>query len=124
MNYVIHCADEPIGTLVESAADRSMGVIRGRFVPLTAYEKVRPIFRLFAQAAWTQPTDEDLLHRYYRERDALPLSVATATGLPVAVEWVHIEDYTEEAGGEPTHEAVFVVSSPAFFEDGALWEMP
>ena len=47
--------------------------------------------------------------------------MTTTTGLPVAVEWVHIYDYTEESDDDSSPEVEFVVSSSTFFDDACLW---
>jgi hypothetical protein len=50
MAYLILCDGEPIGTMVNPGADPPMGMVHGPFKPFPAYERVRPVFRLFAEA--------------------------------------------------------------------------
>jgi hypothetical protein len=57
-----------------------MGMAHSPVKPFPAYERVRPVFRLFAEATGAtvaHGSDEEKLARYYRERDALHLEVTT-----------------------------------------------
>src|SRR5690242_14843537 len=104
--------------MVEPGADPPMGMVHGPFKPAPAYRKVQPIFRLFTEATWVtqgQKPDEDKLARYYRERDALHLSVTTAAGLPVPVAWVHVGDAAQEVGEEEGYYAEFNVPPDPIF---------
>jgi len=132
MDYLIIHDDEPIGRIVEPGADHPMGVVQGPFVPLPAYERVRSVFRLFAETMLADPTGNtiDARDRYYRELDALHLSVTTADGRPVPTSSVYVEDYSEELGDDG-YEGVFVVPphpifepSGTFFEDDHYWDGP
>jgi hypothetical protein len=93
-------------------ADQSMGMVHGLFQPLPAYERVRSVFRLFPEAS-----DDASFARYYRERDALDLTVTTQAGLPVPAAWVHIYDLAQEVGDETGYAAEFNVGKYKFFSD-------
>ena len=74
-----------------------MGVARGRFTPSPAYERVRPVFRMYVEAQReTGTSDENLIAAYYRRRDALGLTVETDDGKPIPASTVHIEDMMDE----------------------------
>jgi len=129
MNYLIIHDDTPIGRIVEPVADHSMGVVQGPFVPFQAYERVRAVFRLFAetQASGAQDTPEKLAH-YHGELDALHLSVSTADGRLIPIIAAHVEDYSVELG-EDGYEGFFVVEpnplfapSGSFFDDPRYWD--
>ncbi len=114
MDYLIIHNKEAIGKVVEPKADVTMGVVFGAFVPFPTYEGVRPVFRIFAEAVGTtlagmSQTDGVKLDRYYRERDALDLSVTTITGLPVETLWIGIVDFSESLGDD-RYEAEFCVA--------------
>ena len=117
MDYLILCEGEPIGTMVNPAADHTMGMVHGPFWPLPAYEKVRTVFRLFAEA-----TDDAQHKHYYRKRDALNLTVTTAAGRSVPAAWVHIYDLAEDAGNATGYEAEFNVDDYRFFFDQRTWD--
>jgi hypothetical protein len=97
--YRVLCDGELIGTSALESRDAGMGTAIGQFTPTAAYQRVRPIFRLFAQAQRdTGPADGQLLTEYYRSRDALALSVETDNGIVVPTTVVHIADFEEEVG--------------------------
>lgn len=86
---------ELIGEVEAPRTYEAMGMTSGPFTPYRAYETVQPIFRLF--------TTTDNRQQYYRERDALNLSVVTHDGCAVPTNWVHIIDYSEEMDGEDAY---------------------
>ena len=78
-----------------------MAIASGEFVPGSAYERVRPVFRPYAEAQRDDGTvDEEMLNRIRRERDALALRVVGTDGTDLPVELVMIYDFGEEAGAE------------------------
>ena len=101
MAYTIRCRGEAIGTTAFEYFDDGMSVAFGAFRPAAAYERVRAIFRLYAEAipsTSAQAADEEKLAQYYRERDALDLEVVDAAGRVIPTGFVHICDFVEEAG--------------------------
>src|SRR5687768_8619838 len=79
IEFSILLDEEAIGTLVAWQGDDGMGVIYGRFIPLPAYERVRPLFRRYTTATRPQVAEDNQeeLDRYYAERDAHDFSVWT-----------------------------------------------
>ena len=92
-----------------------MGLACGSFVPAPGYERLRPVFRIFADSqSETGPADPDALARYYRERDKLNLAVVRPDGTLVRTSVVHICDFSEESG-EDAYEIEVHVEDPSFF---------
>ncbi|WNG36860.1 hypothetical protein F0U61_26695 [Archangium violaceum] len=113
-----------IGVSDLETGDPSMGVALGRFHPSPLYETVRPVFMLYRRATDPQAegrsADEALLTRYYQERDALGLSVRSASGESVGTQWVHIDDYSDDLGMEGLEVSIAVDDSKTherFFPD-------
>lgn len=82
--------------------DPSLGRARGRFRPGVGYDLVQPVFQLFAEAIPTpggKVADAEKLHRYYRSRDALGLSLEDDAGRAIRTSSIHIADYSALAGG-------------------------
>ncbi|MDB4878443.1 MAG: hypothetical protein JWM41_4889 [Gemmatimonadetes bacterium] len=77
-----------------------LGRAWGAFRPGLGYELVQPVFRLFADAVPRSgsPTDDAMLARYHKSRDALALALFDAEGHPIHMSAVHIADYTVEEG--------------------------
>jgi len=125
MDYLIIYNDEPIGKVVEPGADFSMGVVHGPFVPFPAYEKVRLVFRIYAELVDTGQAHGEKLQQYYKKRDVLTrhLTITTITGLPVETLWIDIDDFSEYLGDEG-YEAHFCVAyaDGAFFSNASLWD--
>ncbi len=101
MMYNILWAGKCIGTTNLVGIDSGMGVALGTFSPTPAYNEVRPVFRLYAQAMIAQdkgiPYDE-ILNDYCKKRDALRLSLETAAKHMIPVEWIDIIDLLDETG--------------------------
>src|SRR4051794_29113914 len=99
MEYRITADGEVIGTSCLERCDPSMGVVDGVFVPSPAYERVRAVFRLYADAG-TSVANQDTakLEAYYAARDALHLGVETEEGVQLPVIMVHVTDYSPEIG--------------------------
>jgi hypothetical protein len=94
-----------------------MGTAMGRFTPMAAYEKVRPVFRLFAEAQRdTGPADERMITDYYRSRAALVLTLETEDGEMIPTTVVHIADFMAEVD-ETACEVEVHISDPSFFEE-------
>jgi hypothetical protein len=89
---------EAIGHSDLSGQDEAMGVAFGDFEPLPAYEAVRPIFLLYVEAVDGHglSVDEEKRARYFRERDALHLTLRDARGHIIPTDWIHIVDYGQE----------------------------
>jgi len=66
MRYRVVYDSEVIGTSDLAACDGSMGVIFGDFVPTPAYERVRAVFRMFAENCDDQ--DPARYESYYAAR--------------------------------------------------------
>jgi hypothetical protein len=117
-NFRVLCGREVIGTSALEDRDPAMGIARGRFMPCPAYERVRPVFRMFVEAQRaTGPADENLMAAYYRSRDGLGLAVETDSGKPIPATTVHIEDMMDE-GDETACEVEVHVSDASFFISG------
>jgi hypothetical protein len=83
-------------------AEPGLGRAWGSFRPGLGYELVQPVFRLFSRAVPrgddAAATDDDMLERYYKARDALRLELHDADGRVIHTSAIHIADYTVEAG--------------------------
>ena len=118
MRYVIRCAGMIIGHSELTERDESMGVALGAFHPALDYERVQPIFRLFAEASpetSAQATDEEKLARYYAARDTLGLQLVEPSGRVILTDTIHIADYSLEAGPDAM-EVEVTLSDPRFFQ--------
>ncbi len=102
--YVVYVGDEPLGSSFLEHRDPNMGVAFGVFAPAPAYERIRWVFRLFAEAQpanANQEADAAKLSRYYSERDKLNLRLIGPATHPIATSFIHIEDFMAEAGEVP-----------------------
>jgi hypothetical protein len=102
--FTLYLGEQPLGQSDLENIDEGMGVVWGTFHPTPAYESVRPIFRRFANSlghSSARPDDNSELARYYRERDALRLTLRDAAGQLLFTSFIHIEDLSEEAPGDP-----------------------
>ena len=99
--YNILQAGKCIGTTNLVSIDSGMGVVLGTFSSTPAYDKVRPVFRLYTQAMIAQnkgiPCDE-ILNAYFKKRDALRLSLETSAKRLIPVEWIDVVDLLDETG--------------------------
>lgn len=94
--FRILCGEDEIGCSRLEDRDEGMGTISGSFRPTRGYEKVRRIFRLFTDSQMDAGiVNEQMLAQYYRERDALDLTVRTDGGTPIPVATVHISDFSD-----------------------------
>jgi hypothetical protein len=102
-SFTLCLGDEPLGHSDLENFDEGMGVAWGTFHPTAAYESVRAIFRRYINALGhsSAGADELELARYYRERDALPLILLNPAGQPLSTSFLHIEDFSAEAPGDP-----------------------
>jgi hypothetical protein len=99
MRYRVLYEHEVIGTTDLATCDPSMGVIYGDFIPTTAYERVRHVFRLYATAGTVLGNqDEAKLNAYYAARDALDLRIESGGGFQCPISTVHVEDLSVELG--------------------------
>jgi hypothetical protein len=76
MNFTLLLGDEPMGTSALEHFDSDMGVARGKFFPLPAYEVVRKVFHRYSAALAETSAgapDAESVASFYDERDALPL---------------------------------------------------
>ena len=97
MRFQIYSGETMIGQSDLDKLDPSMGIASGDFLPSESYKNVQPILHLYVEAtANTIDRDSEMLDRYYQERDNLYLSVKVPNGGTVPVQWVHIEDFSEE----------------------------
>lgn len=116
-HYRICCDDELIGVSDLESLDPGMGTATGKFTPAPGYERVRNVFRLFAEAHRdTGPPDPEKLASYYQARDLLALTVETSSGEVVSVDLVHIADFRDSID-ESACEVEIHVSDASFFDD-------
>jgi hypothetical protein len=106
--YRVMRQGQTIGTSRLEKADLGMGVAFGEFEPLPAYESVRAIFHLFADAQG----DAAMLRRYYEERDSLNLTLEDEQGHQFVTNWIHIYDFEDL-----DRELEVQTADPAFWED-------
>lgn len=87
-------AGQPLGVTRLEGRDPDKGMAYGTFLPLEAYNRVRPIFRLFVQALRGngRTPDNELLTQYYRARDALHLTLESERGTTIPTVSIHIID--------------------------------
>ena len=115
--YHVLCNGELIGTSGLESRDVGMGTAIGQFTPTAAYQRVRPVFRLFAEAQRdTGPADKRMIADYYRSRDALALTLETEGGVVIPTTVVHIADFMAEID-ETACEVEVHISDPSFFEE-------
>jgi len=81
--------------------DPAVGRAWGEFRPGLGYDLVQPVFLLFSQAVARDGsrTDQALLERYHRSRDALHLELQDDRGQNIRTSAIHIADYSGESGG-------------------------
>ena len=82
--------------------DPALGRARGKFRPGVGYDLVQPVFQLFSEAIPTpggKVADQEKLHRYYRSRDALGLTLEDDEGRTIRTSSIHISDYSKRADG-------------------------
>ena len=80
-----------------------MGVATGRWVPMPAYEEVRPLFQELADAEPAyqySPVDEAALAERRVRVQALALRLETAEGRAIETGWIDLRDYSAIAGDE------------------------
>lgn len=112
---VLH-GDEVIGTSSLEVRDAGMGMARGRFLPTPAYQGVRGVFRIFADAQREAgPASEELVARYYEARDGLALRLESDEGHAVPVGFVHIEDVVEDDDDASECEVEVEILDASFF---------
>jgi hypothetical protein len=101
MRFTVIYAGTPIGSANLEEIDASMGIAAGAFEPAPDYERVRHVFRKYADAHRDDGSiDQALLDRMYQELEVLNLRVVGPDGADLAVEWVMIYDFGEEAGAD------------------------
>jgi hypothetical protein len=113
--YRILCNGEVIGSSDLEHRDESLGEAAGDFEPTAAYEKVRPVFRLFieARADGESEPDPKKLAAYDAARDKLLLQVQDADGRVLAGAGVAVLDYSEgKADGGPPYEVEVYFATP------------
>ncbi len=104
MKFEIRCNDAMIGHSDLEAVDLGMGILHGEFLPLAAYESVRPIFQLFGDAspdtAHLKSGDSAKLQAFREQVAELELEVWHRSGENLPVAEVHIYDFSSELGPE------------------------
>lgn len=95
--YRVMYAGQPLGVTRLEGRDPEKSMAYGTFLPLQAYERVRPIFRLFVQALRGngRTPDDALLAQYYRTRDALHLTLQDDHGATIPTVAIQILDLRE-----------------------------
>ena len=101
--YRVMYAGQPLGVTRLEGRDPEKSMAYGTFLPLEAYDRVRPIFRLFVQALRGngRTPDDALLAQYYRTRDALHLTLEDDHGVTVptvAIQILDMRDVWESEG--------------------------
>jgi len=96
LRYRVLCNGEPIGSSDLEDRDESNGVAVGLFVPTPAYERVRPVFRLFIEAHADGESEPDVakLSAYEAARADLELVVTDASGDPLPAAGVVVLDFS------------------------------
>lgn len=92
--YRVMYAGQPLGVTQLEGRDPQKSMAYGTFLPLAAYDHVRPIFWLFAQALRGngRTPDNALLAQYYRSRDALHLTLESERGVVIPTVAIQIID--------------------------------
>ena len=100
MRFQIYSGETPIGQSDLDKIDSSMGIATGKFLPTENYKNVQPVFHLYIEAtidaAGQSLEKQEMIGRYYQERDNLHLTVRVPNGETVPVQWVHVEDFSAE----------------------------
>ena len=97
MRFQIFSRDLLIGSSDMEYLDPPMGIASGAFLPAPSYQSVQAVFRVYSEAGVSAADqDEEMLERYYRERDALNLTVQLGDGKAIPVQCVHIDDFSVE----------------------------
>ncbi len=115
--FAVKMGDVTVGWSDLKSRDSGMGIASGTFRPAPAYDLVQPILRLFAEShgeTSAQPVDEAKLARYFAARDRLGLSLHAPDGKAIPTKFVHIADFTVEAGPESLQIDVAVTSPSAW----------
>jgi len=89
MRYSVLLDGSEIGNSDLEHCDRSMGIAFGLFVPTGDYQKVQPVFQLFADG-----NHQD----YYQKRDLLNLELRLNGTRFVPTNCIHIVDHSLELG--------------------------
>ncbi len=97
MRFLIFSRNLLVGSSDLENLDPPMGIASGVFLPAAGYQSVQSVFRIYSEASLTEANqNSEMFDRYYRERDALNLTVQLHTGKAVPVHCVHIEDFSVE----------------------------
>lgn len=114
--YRVMYAGQPLGVTELEGRDPEKGMAYGTFLPLPAYDRVRPIFHLFVQALRGngRAPDDALLAQYYRARDALHLTLQTDSGVTIPTIAIQILDMRGVWDVEGCAIEVWI-SDPTFF---------
>ena len=113
--FEIREAGRLIGHSAFEHFDTGMGVATGAFIPAEGYARVRPIFRLFAEASSStsaEPEDEAKMTDFRRAADQLRLELIGPQGELIPTTFVHIYDFSVE-GGADAYEVEAQVSNRA-----------
>ena len=115
--------ERPIGMIQPVGADRSTGVIVGRFKPLPDYEQVGSLFRQITSATILSlpEMDQEAMAPLLSARDALNLSVITAGGRPVPMQELLVYDAAGIDAEPNGYGAEFAVTLEGFFDDPRYW---
>lgn len=118
--YRVMYAGQPLGVTKLEGRDPAKRMAYGTFLPLPAYDRVRPIFRLFVQALRGngRAPDDALLTQYYRARDALHLTLETERGATIPTLAIQIIDMRGVWDSEGCALEVWI-TDPAFFRADA-----
>ena len=117
MRYTVQAAGMNLGHSELLDRDEGLGVAAGTFVPGPDYTQVQRIFRLFTESnaeSSAEPTDEQMLARYYAAREALDLRLLDPRGREIGTKSIHIVDYSVELGPEAM-EIDVTITDPAFW---------
>jgi hypothetical protein len=119
MTYTLRMRGIIIGKSDLEQADASAHIARGRFRRGLGYELVQPIFLLRAGGVPNEPDgtgDAEMLARYLKARDALPLELADTEGRVIVGAVIDIIDRTVQDGPASLTLEVHIARDPAFWE--------
>ena len=112
MRFQIFSRDLLIGSSDMEVLDPPMGIASGLFLPAEGYQSVQSVFLIYSEALFSAADHDPEITRYYRERDALSLTVRLDNGEAVPVQCVHIEDFSVEL--EEIGVTIALFDSPTF----------
>jgi hypothetical protein len=116
LRYRILCDGELIGTSNLEERDESMGTAGGVFAPTPAYERVRPVFRMFiaARADGESEPDAAKLKAYEAARAPLELVVTDEKGTLLPAAGVAVLDYSDDSDPDALEVEIYFATPQKF----------